>query len=64
VVGVRLDAQAACVDEALAGVQAQHLADEELALRPEGERDGAAALEREGRLRDARDRDVDAGQER
>ena len=33
------------------------------ALRPEGERDGAAAFESKGRLRDPRHRDVDAGQE-
>ena len=57
-VGVQVHPQVLGFDQSVAGVEAQHLAHEELAVWAESERNLAPAFEREGRLRDPRHRHI------
>jgi hypothetical protein len=59
-VGIRVHPQPLRVDQALAGVQAKNFADQELAMRAEGERHGFPTFERKRRLRDPRRGHIDA----
>ena len=57
-VDVEVDIHLFSVDQPLARMQAQHLANEKLASGPEGERDMLPALQRKGRSRQSRHIDV------
>ena len=61
-VGVEIDIHLFAVDQALARVQAQHLADQRARGRAEGERDVLPAFEREGRRGQSRHVDIDRRQ--